>query len=475
MKLTACLAALRARPDLFDDLSDAEALVLATIEDFWIREEQQIPTHHWRTCGAGAARGFGKSWIIAREINRRVMAGEESHILLMAPTDDRVLKAQIEPLIETADPWARPVWTASDSTLTWPNGVKAYAFTSQEPERPRGENASLAWCTELLDWKESTAVSAFNNISTATRRGRAQIFWDSTSKGVCEVIEQRYLEHDADPVANPIILGTTFQNPLFSPQYLRSERGKYSGVRLDEEMYGKRVGRAAGALWKPDWIKRTRVELAPPLEMYMVGVDPANSVTDTSDLTGLSFGGRARDGHVYLLEDGSDKLPAEGWGDKALGWIPDGGFLTIERNNLGDAAVAVIRSRADKRGLRVQTLGREEPWPPFRHGWVYVREQWSRDSKGTRAEGPATETEQGRVHLVGEHPDLEKEMVTYVPGQRRSPNRLDAAVFVVTELRGLTREVKGDAAGDMAAAALLNSQLRGSTSAGAGRAQRLGL
>jgi len=49
------------------------------------------------------------------------------------------------------------------------------------------------------------------------------------------------------------------------------------------------------------------------------------------------------------------------------------------------------------------------------------------------------------VHHVGHFPELETEMTTWVPGARWSPNRLDALVWVLTELllvgRGRVDEV----------------------------------
>ena len=43
--------------------------------------------------------------------------------------------------------------------------------------------------------------------------------------------------------------------------------------------------------------------------------------------------------------------------------------------------------------------------------------------------------EQGRIHLVGDFPYLEDEMVTWIPGEtRESPNRIDALVWAITEL-----------------------------------------
>jgi len=53
--------------------------------------------------------------------------------------------------------------------------------------------------------------------------------------------------------------------------------------------------------------------------------------------------------------------------------------------------------------------------------------------KMLRAEPVAARFEKGRVHLVGNFPQLEEECVTYVPGNP-SPNRLDAMVWAVTAL-----------------------------------------
>jgi phage terminase large subunit-like protein len=55
--------------------------------------------------------------------------------------------------------------------------------------------------------------------------------------------------------------------------------------------------------------------------------------------------------------------------------------------------------------------------------------------KAVRAEPVQALYEQGRVHHVGEFNNLEDEMCNWVPGQSTwSPNRLDAAVWALTEL-----------------------------------------
>lgn len=57
--------------------------------------------------------------------------------------------------------------------------------------------------------------------------------------------------------------------------------------------------------------------------------------------------------------------------------------------------------------------------------------------KRLRAEPVAALYEQGRVHHAGTFPELERQMCRFVPGGRdgiRSPDRLDALVWAVTEL-----------------------------------------
>jgi phage terminase large subunit-like protein len=444
--------------------------------DLWLRPDQKIPRHHWRTFGFDGGRGFGKTWAIGIEINRRVQRGEETCILLAAPTELRIQQVQIKALVETAPPWFKPepLPTREGVGLVWPNGVKASGRTPEAPQQPRGDNASLSWLTEIVAWKPTTREEFFNNITTATRVGREQVIWDSTSKGRNEILTKLRSAAARDPRANVVVGGTMFSNVLLSIPYLQSEWEKYSGVRREEEILGRHFDEAEGASWHQLWLDRTRVDLAPALEWECVGVDPAQSRNPGSDLTGVVRGGRARDGHAYVLEDRSDKHTPEEWGDIVVSMCLRGGRVVIERNHLGDSAVFVLRSRAENKKLLVREIGKDDPWPPLDPRCIHVREVWSRESKATRAEGPAAETEAGRVHLVGEFPELEREMVTFVPERgMRSPNRFDAAVFAITELRELARErPRGDASAEIHAAAQAQARLTQTITSGSGSSSR---
>lgn len=464
------------QPGWSERMSDAE--LVGMMQAFgWDRADQHIPTHRWRTCGLTGGRGFGKTRAIARYINAHVRAGLSRHVALAAPTEDRAREIQVAALILYADPDFVPV--ESKGGLLWPNGVRAMLFSSEAPEAPRGENIALTWCTELVAWKPSTRAEFWSNLSKATRIDEERILWDSTAKGRNEVRAALEDDHRDDPRAHVLLPGTMFDNPLLSTQYLRSEWRGTHGAKRDEELLGASFRESEGAAWTQKMLDETRVYEAPELDWMCVAVDPATSTDASADETGICVGGRGFDGHAYVLQDLTGKHKAGAWAALALAHAdprqpgPKRGRIVIERKHMGDAASEVLRSNAVTMGLRLRVLDRGEAWPAFNREWVYVREQNTNLSKGTRAEGPAAETAAGRMHLVdpgypdaGAFTQLENECTTYVDGVRqRSPNRLDALVYLVIELRELRLDSTADHVADARVAADLSQRLAASVPA----------
>ncbi len=65
----------------------------------------------------------------------------------------------------------------------------------------------------------------------------------------------------------------------------------------------------------------------------------------------------------------------------------------------------------------------------------------SRIGKVLRAEPVAALYEQNKVHHLGSFPLLEDQLCSYVPRQsRKSPDRMDALVWAITELAGIDGE-----------------------------------
>lgn len=466
-------------PAFFESLTEMERLVLAFDFDMWLRPNQRIPRYNWRSFGLDGGRGFGKSYCIATELNRRVECGETRALALMAPTEGRVKEVQVDFLVATSPPWFRA--EAYRDGCRWPNGVEALAFTPEAPGRSRSGNFDAAWMCEIVDWEKATRLEAYRNLATATRVGAAQIFWDTTSKGKNEVIQHLRGEHKRDPIANIIQSGTTFDNPLLSRQYLKAVVSQYvKGSRAyDEEVLGLSFDESAGALWRQSWLDGNRSAIAPVNpEIVLVSLDPSLSGGPEADEAGVTILARDSFKHIHVLADLSGRQAPEDWCKKAVDrCAQDAAGVLYERNHAGDMPRDLIKVQAAARGMRVEELADDKkPFPPRNPGTIYLRSITSKQGKGARAEGPAALYEQGRVHHVGTFDLLELEMTTWEPDSGKSPNRLDACAQGVAELAGLRiPDPKGDSDACQRAAAAQKRLHASLLSGGTRGRRRLGL
>ncbi len=448
-------------------------MILPFIHAFWLRPEQVIPDDGWKWFVMRGGRGWGKTYAIACYLTRQVIEGNAKAIALMATNEDRVYEIQAKALIAAAPPWFRPVW--EDDGLTWPNGVRAEVFTPEAPDAIRSENLTHTWLSEVLAWPATKRKLAFQNATTATRRGRAQVLIDTTAQGRNDVITLINKMHAADPRLYRVVRGSMVDNPIFSADYLRSEFLKYveGSRRFEEEVNGKDFDDALGALWSTDVIEATRRLVAPePLELVLIGADPAYSDRSDADETGLILAGREA-GHTYLTRDLSGQHSPDKWSNlictTAIAARASG--AVIEVNSTSRLIPTVLAGACKTHGLVMIELKPGQPFPPYRAGVLHVRLVVSREDKYTRATGPAGESIAGRLHIVGDMPELEDQLCTFEPdSKQKSPGRYDAAVHVVNELAGLVGAQAEDNApgvvGASVAAAALNRSL---ASAAAGR------
>ena len=182
-----------------------------------------------------------------------------------------------------------------------------------------------------------------------------------------------------------------------------------------------------GALWTKDGINATRVQELPDLKRVVVGVDPSGG----GDAIGVIGAGIGTDGHLYVWRDRTQagKLGPLNWGRAAVSLYDDehGDRIVAEKNFGGDMVASNIKVAArDDDGSE-------------RH--VPVAMVNASRGKAVRAEPVASLWEDGVAHIVGSLPELEAEMTGWVPGDKNSPNRLDAMVWAATDLM-LTRKRK---------------------------------
>lgn len=207
-----------------------------------------------------------------------------------------------------------------------------------------------------------------------------------------------------------------FDNPHNPKVFIDRMKAKYEGTRLGrQELYGELLDDTPGALWKRKHFDAFRVETAPDLTVVVVAIDPAATSGPTADDTGMIVAGLGVDGHVYVLADKTCHLAPKGWGTRAVRAYEnhDADRIVAEVNNGGEMVEEVIR-----------TID-----PTVSYKAVHASR-----GKQTRAQPVSALYEQGRVHHVGAFPELEDQCCTWVPGEEKSPDRLDALVWAVTDL-----------------------------------------
>jgi hypothetical protein len=209
---------------------------------------------------------------------------------------------------------------------------------------------------------------------------------------------------------------TSYDNPLMTKediQELEAEIRRMSPEMVDQEIYGKFVDGVTATLWTADMIRH--VDKVPSLKKIVVGNDPSGSID--GDEVGIIGAGIDAIGNIYVLSDRSGNYSPLQWAKITVNEHDHlkADRIVAERNYGGDMVKANI--------LNVNQL-------------VNVKEVVASRSKQIRAEPVVSLYEQGKVfHVRGLH-KLENEMLTWTPGIGKSPNRVDALVWAITDLMG---------------------------------------
>jgi phage terminase large subunit-like protein len=176
-------------------------------------------------------------------------------------------------------------------------------------------------------------------------------------------------------------------------------------------------------------LNATRVSSHPDLIRAAVGVDPSGGAGQC----GIIGGGVAKIGkdlHGYTLLDNStpNGTSSRDWGVAVLRTFHAIGadVIFVEGNFGGDMAENTIRTAVLEDG---------EGNIIIRGANVPIQMVHASRGKEVRAQPVASLFEQGRLHHVGHFPELEKQWTKWEPGDKPSPDRLDAEVWIYSGLQ----------------------------------------
>lgn len=421
------------RAAFLDGLSENALAAMPWLWELWAHPQHQTaPAGAWSTWVILGGRGAGKTragaeWVRARvEGPAPARPGKARRIALLGETIEQVRAVMIEGdsgIMAVTPPDRRPVLKASQNRLVWPNGAEATLCSAANPEALRGPQFDCAWSDELAKWRKCR--EAWEMLQFGLRLGDDPRQLVTTTPRDNPVLREIL----AEPGTVVSKAATAANAANLAPGFLQRLTARHGGTYLGrQELDGELIEEREGALWTRSRIEAGRVASAPAaLDRVVVAVDPPVTSGANADrcgivVAGMEMKGDPHDWQFYVLADLSVKgRTPRAWAEIAAEAV--GAFaadrLVAEVNQGGDLVETVLRQVA--------------PHIPYRA--VHASR-----GKRLRAEPVAALYEQGRVHHAGSLAALEDEMCGYdgtsVPGAR-SPDRLDALVWALTDLAEL--------------------------------------
>ena len=411
-----------------DGLSPNALAAMPWLWEVWAHPGHQLPPEgDWRVWVILGGRGAGKTragaeWIRAQvEGALPLSPGRARRVALVGETIDQVRAVMVEGesgLLACSPPDRRPDFRPSRNLLVWPNGAEAMLLSAANPEAMRGPQFDCAWADELAKWRRCR--EAWDMLQFCLRLGERPRAMVTTTPRDNPVLVEILEAGDTVVTRAP----TEANRAHLAPGFVEALEARYGGTSLArQELAGELVLARKGALWTPQMIDEARVREAPPLDRVVVAVDPPVSSGEAADecgivVAGLRQNGEPMDAEVYVLAD----LSCAGETPRAWAGVVAQAYRDFE----ADRVVAEVNQGGD---LVEAVMRQIDPAISYRA----VR---ATRGKRLRAEPVAALYEQGRVHHVGAWPELEDQMCRFGTSalQARSPDRVDALVWAVTDL-----------------------------------------
>ena len=401
------------------DAKEREAVNWWLVE--FARDKQVIPAGDWFTWLLRSGRGFGKTRTGAETVLQWVREGYKRIALIgqtKADVRDTMIEVGDSAIMKIAPPNWMPVYEPSKRRLTWANGAMAIIYSGDEPDQLRGPQHEKAWVDELAKMKYPQET--WDNLEFGLRIGdKPQIVVTTTPRPIRIV---------KDILSDPRTIntvGTSYENEEnLSPVFIERVVKRYEGTHLGkQEIHGLIIDEFPGALWTMDAIEAGRVTEIPELFRVGVGVDPHATSGETGIIT-AGIGYVRQEIHGYILEDATRGGKPEEWGSAVVAAYNkhDADIIVGEINNGGDMIENTIRNVKGGNSVHYTTVRATRG--------KYTRAEPVSALYGNPKTKPPIPS---RVHHVGYFPELEDQMCSYVPGDP-SPNNLDAAVWILTEL-----------------------------------------
>lgn len=423
------------------------------------RPEQRIPTDDKWIWLIMAGRGFGKTRTGAESVMELVASGKYKSVAIIGRTIQEARDVMVEGIsgllgttiaqeqfaeelkeqkktkrrkrfsinsapsnaCDDGSPPSKPPkfhFYRSRNLLVWENGARAYLIGSNNYERMRGYQFDLVWIDEFA--KHKHAEELWQQVLFTLRLGDdPRCIITTTPKPL------RLLKRIAEAECTHLTRGTTFDNAVnLSPRFLETMRKTYEHTRVGrQELEGELIMEKENTVWTRKNIVYRKVD-RDAISRVVIGVDPAVTSNESSDETGIIVAGLGYDEKMYVLDDLSGKYAPSEWAKVVCRAYHDynASRIVAETNNGGDLVRAMLT-----------TIYPNAP----------IAETHAIRGKVARAEPIALLYDANKVYHSREFLELEEQMCDLEYGTKadKSPDRVDALVWALTELKEKANEI----------------------------------
>jgi PBSX family phage terminase large subunit len=365
-------------------------------------------------------RGSAKSHFFAEAMIGNAASGDGFRAVCVREVQ-KSLKESAKRLLEdkiAAMGFSRLFSIQSDSIKTPGGGIITFQgmqdHTAESVKSLEGFN--VAWCEEA----QTLSTKSLEMLRPTIRTPGSEIWFSWNPRNAGDPVDAFF--RGVEPPEDAIIRGINYdQNKLFPPELeverLHDERtnpDRYAHIWL-----GAYEPQAVGAIWSRQVIHGNRLaEMQVERERTVVGIDPAVSDTETSDMHGISVCAMGADDRGYVLEDASLKGSPHQWAERAIAMFDkwDADAVVIEINQGGDMVKHTL-----------QTIRRDLP----------IIEVRATRGKHVRAEPISALYTLGRVSHIGTFTEMEDQLCKFTSHGYEgndSPDRAEAMIWCMTEL-----------------------------------------
>lgn len=393
------------------------------------RDKQKIPSGDWFTWLILAGRGFGKTRTGSESVMKLTCSSKYKSIGLIGKSINETKQIMIEgPSGILSTTFAKILnktsnkknqlsfkYYSSKKQIEWNNGAVMYMLGGDRPNSIRGFQFDLVWIDEFAKFINPSEL--LQQVFFSLRLGdNPKCIITTTPKPL------KILKDLSDDNSVYVTNGTTFENEKYlSKQFLNLIKLKYNNTFIGkQELLGQLVMEKENSLWKRHNIQYKKIELD-CLEKIVIGIDPAVTSNKNSDETGIVVAGLGLDNNIYIMNDLSGKYKGSEWAKIVVKASIDynASYVVVETNNGGDLVTENLKSIDST---------------------LPIRNVRAVKGKVARAEPISILYETNKVFHFKEFSELEEQMCNMSYDNERegySPDRVDALVWAVSELRNL--------------------------------------